>query len=142
MTILKSMLLAHPRPPGDHLDTLADAAEALARCEQICVVCADACLAEESVDKLRLCIQLSLECAEICGATARLVLRHSAAPASALPAQLDVCLMACQACADHCELHGTDLGHCAICADTCRECQEKCNAVLGELALAAVGSTD
>ena len=53
---------------------LAEALEASAACATICSSCADACLAEESVADLRDCIRTDLDCADVCAATAALLL--------------------------------------------------------------------
>jgi hypothetical protein len=66
----------NPAGGGDRLSLRA--AEACFDCAQICVTCADACLAGESVDDLRQCIRMNLDCADLC-CTAGLV---GARPAS------------------------------------------------------------
>jgi hypothetical protein len=48
-------------------------------------------------------------------------------------AQLHACVVACQACADECEQHGSQMDHCRICAEACRHCQERCNFLLGDI---------
>src|SRR5690606_4400884 len=62
---------------ADH-QRLSSALDALIACAQTCTACADACLAEQQPADLRACIRLNLDCADICGATARVFSRHTA----------------------------------------------------------------
>ena len=142
MKTVAAMLRAHPHAPVNHTDVLSDALEHLALCGQVCLICADACLAEKSPEMLRDCIRLNLDCAAICGTTAELLLRRADAAATGLHAQLHACIAACQACADMCESHAARHQHCAICAEACRDCQEKCNIALAEYSSEGVVGSD
>ena len=136
--LLQSMLEAHPAGAGANITIIADALETLAISEQVCAACADACLAEEAPEHLRDCIRINLNCAAVCSATARLLVNHHASAAGVLHAQLHACILSCQACADICATHAEQHEHCAICAETCRRCQEKCNVALAEISPAGV----
>jgi hypothetical protein len=113
---------------GEHARTIA----ALLECAQACTVCADACLAEEKVDMLRRCIRTDLDCSDVCFTTVRIASRQTETPSELLHQQLHTCILACQVCADECELHRDVHEHCRLCAETCRHCQEMCNRLLGD----------
>lgn len=142
MKAVSALLQLHPHAPAEkRLDAWVEALDGLALCAQACLLCADACLAEDEPAALRDCIRLNLGCAEVCRATEGLLLRPTSASASVQQAQLHACISACQLCADQCEDHGRHHEHCAVCAEVCRRCQEKCNVLLGEIsASATVGS--
>jgi hypothetical protein len=101
-------------------------------CAQACTACADACLAEEELGRLRRCIRLDLDCADICGATGRVISRHSETDLRVVRAQLQACALACELCAVECESHRH--GHCEHCAVACRRCQRACTELLEALA--------
>lgn len=138
MNTLHSMLQTHPQASIENLSIISEALHALALCEQVCLTCADACLAEESPESLRTCIRQDLDCATVCAATSRLLLRRTSSGIAVLHAQLHACVLACQVCADVCSAHAAHHEHCAVCARTCRSCQEKCNAALGEFSPAGL----
>lgn len=133
MKTIALILHSHPRADQQHADAYADAVHALATCAHTCTSCADACLSEiEGLDHLRRCIRLNLDCADICTATARILMRQSETAADVVHAQLHACILACQACGDECEHHAEMHDHCRICADACHHCQQRCNFLLGE----------
>ena len=72
-------------------------------------------------------------CADICGATARVLSRHTAFNADVTRSQLEACVAACHACAEECEKHATMHEHCRICAEVCRVCEETCRELLAAL---------
>jgi hypothetical protein len=134
MKTIDIMLNQHPRALPTSRESYAEAVSMLAMCEQICVSCADACLGEiEHLHHLVRCIRLNQDCSDICGATARLLTRQTDSESSLVQAQVHVCVLACQLCADECFAHASTHGHCATCADTCRCCQESCNRLLAEM---------
>jgi hypothetical protein len=137
MNLLETMLRSHPHADLRRAGVYAEILHALSLCEQICSSCADACLAESS-DALRRCIRTNLDCADTCGATARMLVRQTETPNEVVHAHLHACILACQACADECETHASMHDHCRICAETCRHCQERCNFLLGEISSSGV----
>ena len=71
------------------------------------------------------CMQLDLECAEICYASARLMgLGGEHAAVLCI-----TCAEICEACAEECSKHNED--HCRRCAEMCRACAEECRALAG-----------
>lgn len=134
MKTIEMMLRTHPRADLQHVEDYAEALRALATCAETCLACADACLGEtEHLDRLRRCIRIDLDCADICQATARILGRQTETPHDVVHAQLHACIVACQACGDECEHHADQHDHCRICAEACRHCQERCNYLLGEI---------
>ena len=138
MNIIDSMLRSHPRADRQRADDYGDVLNALSLCALTCASCADACLAEEHVANLRRCIRSDLDCSDVCGVTARLIVRQTESPNEIVHAQLHACILACQVCADECEKHASMHDHCRICAETCRHCQERCNFLLGGISSSGV----
>ncbi len=99
--------------------------DACVDCELACISCADACLAEQQLDMLRRCVRLDLDCAEICGTSARLLARVVSSDFGVLKSLLKACAQACDACAAECERHAHH-AHCGACAKACRTCEDAC----------------
>lgn len=98
----------------------------LLSCAHACTSCADACLEGASVDALRQCIRLNLDCADLCVAASALIARIQGLNDVVLLRTLEVCATAAQRCADECERHAGQYQHCARCAAECRRCEEAC----------------
>jgi len=137
MKTIELMLRSHPRADQQRATFYTEAAAALAVCANTCTSCADACLGEpEGIEHLRRCICTDLDCADVCQAALRVLLRQTETPNELVQAQLHACVLACQICADECETHAEMHEHCRICAEACRHCQERCNFLLGEISSA------
>jgi hypothetical protein len=123
-----------PDPDHHHLAALTqrECVEACVEAEVVCVACADACLTEEDIAGLRRCIRINLDCADVAGATARMLARRLS-DARLLRAQVEACARACAVCAESCQEHANVHEHCRICADACHRAAERCGAVLREL---------
>lgn len=100
---------------------------------QICVACADACLAEGMVEQLRSCITTNLTCADVRASTERVLSRHTGYAGQVTRAVVEACARACSACAEECEQHAEMHEHCRVCAEACRRCEEACNRFLAAL---------
>ena len=98
----------------------------LTDCAASCSACADACLGEESIDRLRKCIRLNMDCASTCADTAALLCRPGSSVQSFLELQLQACVEICQACGDECQMHAKYHEHCKACAEICFNCMEVC----------------
>lgn len=133
MKHLQQIFATHPSPASDAGKQAYALVTAASECVAVCTTCADACLSEDDPSDLRDCIRLDLDCADICGTTARLFARPGEQDAETLRAQLDACARACTACAEECEGHADSMDHCRICAETCRTCAEACERMKGEL---------
>lgn len=133
MPRLQQMLAAHPASGSFVVerDALLRCLDACFECTQSCTSCADACLSEPDVPSLARCITLNLDCADICDATGRTLLRQTQGDAQLLRAQVEACAEACRVCAEECERHAAmGMEHCRLCAESCRACAEACDAVL------------
>jgi hypothetical protein len=84
--------------------------EACLACAALCHHCASSCLQETDPKMMARCIQLDMECAAICTATAQL-LSLGSPHATALA---KICADACAACATECSKHTNE--HCKECA--------------------------
>ena len=126
MAYAEEMLETHPWEGHVDRAILARCIEACVECEQVCTACADACLSEEGVADLTKCIRLDLDCADICGVTARVLTRQTAYDAPLSKAQLAACERACATCAEECEGHADHHDHCRVCAAACRRCEQAC----------------
>lgn len=129
MPDIASMLRTHPRQSPE-ADALAKAASSLANCAQICLVCADACLAEKEPQKLAQCIRLDLDCAAICEATASVLLRAGQPGPQPMQAIVAACSLACDVCAQECRKHASMHEHCRLCAEACEACHTACEGLL------------
>lgn len=132
---VQQMLAAHPQPQSAfEAQALVACVQACFDCAQTCTICADACLGEEMVKDLTHCIRLSLDCADICDTTGRVLARQTRPDPAVVRAQLQACLTACRACGAECRTHADMHRHCAVCADACRRCEEACARLLGAAA--------
>lgn len=93
---------------------------ALGNCINHCNYCADACLDEDDVKKMKECIRIDKVCAEACAALSQ-ILAIKGSDAAGL---VKYCQEVCRKCAEECEKHNTQ--HCKDCAKACRECEEAC----------------
>ncbi|ABF44000.1 hypothetical protein DEIPH_ctg139orf0180 [Deinococcus phoenicis] len=135
---VQQMLQTHPR--GNQVadpQALLECINACFECAEVCTSCADACLGEQGhLAHLVRCIRLNLDCADICDTTGRTLLRQTEPDMNVLRAQVQACLVACQACGDECERHAREMNmqHCAVCAESCRRCAQACQNLLNSLA--------
>jgi hypothetical protein len=122
-------------PQAVNLDrrTLAATIDTLIACGEVCTACADACLSEGMVAELTTCIRATMNCADICAATARVLSRHTGHDAEISRAQLDACATACKVCGDECAAHAHAHEHCRICAEACRACERACRDLLAAM---------
>ena len=130
------ILRTHPLKPSQSLE---ECLRVCFECEAACTACADACLHEkpEMLGMMVRCIDLDLDCAEICGATGRLIARAGGADPAVTRAQLQACIAACQACGAECEKHAGHHEHCKHCAEACRACAQACQQAMQGLQQAA-----
>ena len=127
MSIAK-MIAAHPDVAGNFNEPLATAVRHAMFCSIICTSCADACGAEEDAAMMRQCIRLCMDCADVCAMAARLGTRRTGSNELLLQEALQLCVTACDLCAEECAKHDHD--HCRLCAEMCRECSHDCKAAL------------
>src|SRR4051812_7994110 len=117
MSYTAQMLQTAPHKAPYDARTLAACVQACFDCAQACTACADACLGERDTTMLTKCIRLDLDCADLCGATGRILSRQTAFDKTMATAALQACAQACKLCGDECERHGQHgMEHCRICA--------------------------
>lgn len=126
----REMIATHPDVQGSINAALIEAIDAAYECAQTCTSCADACLAEEDVARLRQCIRFNLDCADVCAATATLGNRRTGSDEEVIRKMLDACATACQLCGEECARHAAHHEHCRICAESCRRCEAACRKAL------------
>jgi hypothetical protein len=101
--------------------------DACLACAAVCNYCASSCLKEPDVKMMAHCIQLDMECAAVCYATAQLIsLGSTRAQAMCL-----LCEEICLACAAECSKHDND--HCRECARICNQCAITCSEMQYEI---------
>jgi hypothetical protein len=87
--------------------------------------CAVSCLFESNRHELARCIQLDMDCAEIC----RLAAGYMARGSELVMEMCAFCADVCEACAEECERH--PMQHCRKCAEACRACVRECRRMAG-----------
>lgn len=127
---IHDILSAHKNQPMMDLKQLSKVVESLSECARICTACADACLIEDNVMILIRTIRLNLDCADICDATCRVLLRQTDPEIEVVTKQLYSCISACSACGDETEKHNTQYEHCKISSNICRTCVKECENLL------------
>jgi uncharacterized membrane protein len=120
------MLHTHPQESWLEPAKLAQVIHLLDECASTCTVCADACLSEKMVAELTRCIRLNQDCADICQATARVLLRVGQPERTVLQSLVQTCATVCQTCGQECASHAQMHAHCRVCAESCRRCEEAC----------------
>jgi hypothetical protein len=130
MSFTRQMLEAAPEPTSFELDELTAAIDACSDAEQACTSCADSCVAEPDVADLRRCIGLDLDCADVCGATSRVLSRQARYDKFLVQRVLEACVRSCSSCAEECERHAAHHRHCGVCAEACRVCERACRKLL------------
>jgi hypothetical protein len=79
---------------------------------------------------LRRTIRLCLDCADVCVATGRVLVRQTDYEHEIAKALLEACVRTCGICAQECERHAQMHEHCRLCAETCRRCEAACSRLL------------
>jgi hypothetical protein len=127
------MLRTYPAEINLDRAKLGATIDALIACGKACTACSDACLSEGMVAELTKCIRTNMDCADICGTTARVLSRHTGYDANISRTLLEACAMACKSCGDECARHAEAHEHCRICADACRACEQACRELLATM---------
>lgn len=122
----QEIIRTHPAMKGQADEALIRCIEECYDCAQVCTSCADACLGESMVQHLTLCIRLNLDCADICAVMGSVATRRTGSNDEVLRCMLETCIAACRLSGDECERHAAQHEHCAICADSCRRCEQAC----------------
>jgi len=131
---IEQMMATNPNRPSTDARSLADCIETCLVGQFVCTSCADACFGDPYVDDFRRCIRTALDCADVCGATGRMLARISDSDDALLRSQLATCILACARCYSECDQHAANHPHTATCADACRRCEEMCRIVSRQFA--------
>src|SRR4051794_30810984 len=99
MSYAREMLEAAPATAYLDATDLVAAIDACSDAEQACTSCADSSVAEDDVAALRRCIGLDQDCADVCGATARVLSRQLRYDTVLIHHLLQTCVRACASCA-------------------------------------------
>jgi hypothetical protein len=128
MTATAQMLESYPRDLGrEERQRLETAIVACFECGQVCTTCADACLSEPRVADMIACVRASLDCADVCATTGRVLSRHTWSGIQVAHRMLEACVQACLTCAEECNRHSGTHDYCGVCMVSCRTCEEACN---------------
>src|SRR5437764_13357015 len=114
----RELLDLGPGPGPLDADALSAAVDACLDTAQACTFDADADLAEDDVKNMRTCIGLCSNCADVCGATARVLSRQITYDEVLVHRVLQACVRACESCAEECDRHSDHRAHCRICAES------------------------
>jgi hypothetical protein len=113
-----------------HAKSLAHFIEVCLRCAVSCTACADECLDEPDITRLRRSIRLDLDCADVCGTVARLLARRGEPDLATLRAALETCIDICTACAAENQKHADEFEHCKLTAELVLNCGREAEAAL------------
>jgi hypothetical protein len=133
MTTTLEMLDTDPSQALLDKRLLARCIDTCLECVQVCTSCADSDLGEQMVADLVKCARLDLDCADMCGTTARVLSRQTGYDRDLTRAVVQACALACKVCADECERHAKMHEHCRVSAEVCRRCQQSCEDVLAAI---------
>ena len=114
------LLRAAPQPLTVEAELVAAAIDA-----------ASACMSEG--EDMAVCVRDDLDCADICGATARVLARLNRSDKAVTTSLLAACIEACVECASSCAPHGEHHEHCRLCEQACLACEAACQALLDAL---------
>lgn len=119
---------------GDQVSpALINAIEACAECARVTAALAESCAPAEA-DYLRDCVQLSLDCAEMCTAAGEMASRGAGSDGYMVAQLLSACASTADLCAFECEQHSDTNAYCARCARLCRACAAACRRALASAA--------
>ena len=102
-----------------------DCIDACNACADACDHCSTACLREPNVSDMARCIQLDIDCAQMCRLAAGAMARSSEFASQIC----SLCAEICEVCGDDCARFSSD--HCRSCADACRRCAQACRQMAG-----------
>jgi uncharacterized membrane protein len=133
MSYARQLLDTYPRDLYADAGVLAATIDALSDCTQACAADADDDLSEQDVAEMVKCIQLCLDCTDVCAATVGVVSRQTEYDANVTRPLLEACVAICKSCGDECERHAQLHEHCRVCAEACRRCEQACNDLLAAM---------
>lgn len=123
----------HPKPSSLERDLLLHCIEECRECGASCTACADASLSENDLPELVRVVRLCSDCADVCEATGRILIRQTAPDLHVIRKITEACAAACLRCAEECELHAAHHEHCRLCAEACRRCKQACDDLIAAI---------
>ena len=132
MTTLE-MLQSAPQKLTVDASLVAAAIDAANACVVVCSACASACLSEDDPASMAQCVRDDLDCADLCGVTARHLARLNASDKQLTLSVLATCIEACVQCASSCAPHREHHAHCRLCEQACNACEQACQALVDAL---------
>jgi hypothetical protein len=127
------MLKSAPQPLTVDVQLVADAIDAASDCAVVCSACASACMSEDHAEQMATCVRDDLDCADVCGVTARHLARLNASDKQLTLSVLAACIEACVQCAGSCASHRDHHEHCKLCEQACRAGESACQALVDAL---------
>jgi hypothetical protein len=124
------MLTSAPQKLTVDASLVAAAIDAANACAVVCSACASACLSESDPAQMAQCVRDDLDCADLCGVTARHLARLNASDRQLTLSVLAACIEACVQCAASCAAHAEHHEHCRLCQQACNRCEQACQALL------------
>lgn len=126
MDCVEEIISTHPALPETDFVALRGCIQACDACSAACTACADSCLSEPQFAKLIRCVRLDQDCADMCAAATRILLRQTQPDARVLTSVLQAVVIACRVCGMECDRHADKLEHCRMCSSTCQDCERAC----------------
>jgi len=136
MSLLHEILDVHPQRIQMDKDVVSECISQLCSCRNVCIVCADACLASPDVKDMTRCVRSSLDCGDICGITAEVLLRQIEPNWKLSRKLLEACIATCRICGEECQKHADEHEYCRVCAKACRITEDTTEKLLQEVAAA------
>ena len=124
------MLMSAPQKLTVDPSLVAAAIDAASACAVACSSCASACLSESDPAQMAQCERDDLDCADLCGVTARHLARLNSSDKQLTLSVLAACIEACVQCAGSCSAHAGHHEHCRLCEQACNRCEQACQALL------------
>jgi hypothetical protein len=103
-----------------------DCMEACAWCELACLAATEACLNDLREEQLGMCLQLSLDCAEICWTTRGFLADALVVAPGLVREQLESCALICAATSAECRRHAEFSYQLIACSRSCARAEQLC----------------
>jgi hypothetical protein len=133
MTQTTEMMKSMSMPAGVDMTAMQECIDQCSVCMQACSMCADEMAGMPEMGR---CAVLCMNCADVCDATMRMMLRPSGMDMTAMRAMLQACMAMCEASMTECRSHGDMSPACAMCAQACEACMKACQAMMDSMAAA------
>ena len=126
----QAIMRNHPQTVGLDTRVLEQGVTACLDCAATLRSCADISLTRADVASRRYLVRSLMDGADVCQATARLLLRQTAPGLQPLKKQLEACLRACQVCDAESQRYARRPGPERLSSEACSACVESCKRLL------------